>query len=206
MKQIKLPYHIVEEAGQCEVKSIACHAERRVQLVIQVEDVAANKMISVCKPCVEEMIGDGEWVITDDAIQFLSDITVKARGGTPLIEIFTKKLRQKVNDKYQWAKEVRNNILTHGGNRKADYFMLSVSREEWFLWNQRKISDINRLPDYNFNLPEWVGNVEDWVLNMIIDHTATDTDWYIDSGLITAFEKSAMHRCRGPGIRIFHVD
>jgi hypothetical protein len=138
--------------GVCDVQTKECAARDPYPLTV-VWEMPARRQINVCRPCLEEMVRTGDWIVPGSRIPARWDFGAFDKSGNLLLAIEVKTSSTLVKrDFHRWALQIRRNLLLHSALPHSDAFLIICFPDALAFWPN------NALPEDAAPAYEYVGD------------------------------------------------
>ncbi|HKO43936.1 MAG TPA: hypothetical protein VJU84_11730 [Pyrinomonadaceae bacterium] len=196
-------------SGICEIQTEKCTARTPASITV-VWTLPARRQISVCSPCIEEMVRSGEWEIESAKLRRRADVAVFDRSGNLQLVVEAKYVRPD-EESLSRAVQIRRNLLAHSGIPSSPYFLI-VFPSHFYLWKAGRLDKLDRNADYSADTEimhthpdhwtthlqstqalEFERRVSEWIKGLSASHEPSDVpDWVRTSGLYDAIKDGSV--------------
>lgn len=131
--------------GTCDVRTELCRA--RVSAPLTAVRTPRGKRVHVCRPCLEDMVREGQWEIPGARVAPRHDVAVLDRHGHPRLLIDARSPAASV-DAEEWARRVHRNLVLHSGMPLRTTYLLVGFPDLFFGWGPGVARDPDGAPTH----------------------------------------------------------
>ncbi len=122
--------------GVCKVQTPKCVAQDGAPITAVLVPPGRTQ-VNICKPCLDELIRQGSWVVEGARVRGMrQQIDIAACSPNGEIQLVAE-VKNKLNSSANWAKKVYNRAINNSVVSNAPYFMLALP-DQFYLWKRNE--------------------------------------------------------------------